>query len=53
MSKHERDDDVEVLDERDGAIELLHAIEAAGFARFAEQIAAHGRGADARVEPAE
>jgi hypothetical protein len=45
MSKHERDDDVEVLDERDGAIELLQAIEAAGFARFAEQIAAHGHGA--------
>ncbi len=44
MSKHVRDDDVDVLDERDGAIELLHAIEAAGFARFAETIAAHARG---------
>ncbi len=45
LSKHVRDDDVEVLDERDGAIGLLHAIEAAGFARFAEELAAHARGA--------
>jgi 4-aminobutyrate aminotransferase-like enzyme len=45
LSKHVRDDAVEVLDERDGAIRLLHAIEAAGFARFAEEIAAHARGA--------
>jgi 4-aminobutyrate aminotransferase-like enzyme len=44
LSKHVRDDDVEVLDERDGAIGLLHAIEAAGFARFAEDVAAHARG---------
>jgi 4-aminobutyrate aminotransferase-like enzyme/Ser/Thr protein kinase RdoA (MazF antagonist) len=56
MSKHVRDDDVEVLDERDGAIEMLHAIEAAGFARFAEKIAAEARGAapvwSARTEAA-
>jgi 4-aminobutyrate aminotransferase-like enzyme/Ser/Thr protein kinase RdoA (MazF antagonist) len=45
MSKHVRDDDRDVLEERDGAIELLHAIEAAGFARFAERLAADGRGA--------
>jgi 4-aminobutyrate aminotransferase-like enzyme len=45
MSKHVRDDDRDVLDERDRAIDLLHAIEAAGFERFAEEIAAHARGA--------
>ena len=45
MSKHVRDDDVEVLDERDAAIGLLHEIEAVGFARFTEDIAAHARGA--------
>jgi 4-aminobutyrate aminotransferase-like enzyme/Ser/Thr protein kinase RdoA (MazF antagonist) len=45
MSKHVRADDVDVLDERDGAISLLHAIEAVGFARFAEEIAAPVRGA--------
>jgi 4-aminobutyrate aminotransferase-like enzyme/Ser/Thr protein kinase RdoA (MazF antagonist) len=51
MSKHVRDDDVEVLDERDRAISLLHEIEAAGFARFAEEIAAHARGAAPVWEP--
>jgi 4-aminobutyrate aminotransferase-like enzyme/Ser/Thr protein kinase RdoA (MazF antagonist) len=43
MSKHVRADDADVLDERDGAIDLLRTIEASGFARFAEEIAAHAQ----------
>jgi 4-aminobutyrate aminotransferase-like enzyme/Ser/Thr protein kinase RdoA (MazF antagonist) len=45
LSKHVRDDDVEVLDERDAAISLLYEIDSYGFARFAEETAAHARGA--------
>ena len=44
MSKHVRGDDVDVLDDVDGAVRLLHEIDALGFARFAEDVAAHARG---------
>ena len=44
MSKHVRGDDVDVLDDVDGAVRLLHEIDAIGFARFAEDVAAHARG---------
>ena len=44
MSKHVRGDDVDVLDDVDGAVRLLHEIDALGFARFAADVAAHARG---------
>ncbi len=44
MSKHVRGDDVDVLDDVDGAVRLLHEIDAIGFARFAEDVAALARG---------
>ena len=44
MSKHVRGDDVDVLDDVDGAVRLLHEIDALGFARFAEDVAVHARG---------
>ncbi|MEZ0291367.1 MAG: phosphotransferase, partial [Solirubrobacteraceae bacterium] len=41
MSKHVRGDDVDVLDDVDGAVRLLHEIDVLGFARFAADVAAH------------
>jgi 4-aminobutyrate aminotransferase-like enzyme/Ser/Thr protein kinase RdoA (MazF antagonist) len=51
MSRHVRADDVDVLDDVDGAVRMLQAIDAVGWDRFAAQLGAHARGETAQWAP--